>query len=95
MHEHQHHKLKYWIGIALINFAIASIMGLLLRLAFIIEIDWIEFKNLRHGHSHVALLGWLYLAFYCLIWFLFLPEEQRIKKKFSGLFWFTQLTVLG
>ncbi len=95
MPESQHKQLKSWIAITLVNFAIAAIMGLLLRLAFIIEVDWIDFKNMRHGHSHVALLGWLYLAFYSLIWLLFIPEEERNKRKYSILFWFTQSTVVG
>jgi hypothetical protein len=95
MPEHQSPELNSWIKVTLINFAIAAIMGLLLRLAFIVELDWIDFKHMRHGHSHVALLGWLYLAFYSLIWFLFIPSEHRIKSKYSRLFWFTQSTVVG
>lgn len=95
MPESQHFKVKSWIRITLVNFAVAAIMGLLLRLAFIVEVDWIDFKHLRHGHSHVALLGWLYLAFYSLIWLLFIPAGQRNKRKYSLLFWFTQFTVIG
>lgn len=84
-----------WISIALVNFAIAAIMGLLLRLAFVIELDWLSFRSMMHAHSHVALLGWLYLVFYALIWYKFIPIHLRKHTKYVRLFWFTQLNVVG
>lgn len=70
-------------------------MGLILRGAFVWEIGWLDYRNMMHGHSHVAMLGWAYLALYSLIWYRFIPKGKREKPVYSGLFWFTQITVLG
>lgn len=86
---------KNWILISLLNFLIAAIMGLVLRAAFVWELNWIEFKNLLHGHSHVALLGWLYLGFFILIHGNFLPKEKASKPIYSYLFWLTQFSITG
>jgi hypothetical protein len=81
--------------IIILNFFIAALFGLILRGAFVWEIDWIDYRNLMHGHSHVAMLGWVYLAIYALFWIRFLPETKRQKRSYSTLFWFTQITVIG
>lgn len=86
---------KYWILFSLFNFFVASVMGLMLRGAFIWEFNWIDYRNLMHGHSHVAMLGWVYLALYILIGHCFLPKKVWAKPIYSWLFWFTQITVLG
>ena len=59
---------KAWITTGLINFLIAALLGLVLRYAFIGEIDF-NFRFLTHAHSHVAMLGWLYLLLYSFIVF--------------------------
>lgn len=54
--------------IALLFFSIAAGYGLVMRLAFSIDLpEWIDYTDVRHGHSHVALLGWLFAAFYLVI----------------------------
>lgn len=50
---------------------------------------------MMHGHSHVTMLGWVYLALYSLIWYRFIPKGKREKPVYSLLFWFTQMTVVG
>jgi len=70
-------------------------MGLLLRGAFVWEIQWLDYRNMLHGHSHVALLGWLYLGFFLLIHAKLLPKEKADKSIYTWLFWLTQLSVVG
>ncbi|GAB5555372.1 MAG: hypothetical protein Sapg2KO_49630 [Saprospiraceae bacterium] len=70
-------------------------MGALLRYAFVDEISWIKYRNLLHGHSHVAMLGWLYLGLIALLIHQFLPKEQINVQAYSRLFWLTQLSVAG
>ena len=70
-------------------------MGLILRGAFVWEINWLDYRNMMHGHSHVAMLGWVYMALYLLIGYRFIPREKWQKPIYSKLFWFTQITVLG
>src|SRR5690606_17694813 len=86
---------KSWILFSLFNFLIAALMGLILRGAFVWEIGWLDYRNMMHGHSHVAMLGWVYLALYALIGYRFIPREQWEKPVYSRLFWFTQFTVFG
>lgn len=86
---------KTWLIVSLVNFLIASLMGLLLRGAFVWEIEWLDYRNMLHGHSHVALLGWLYLGFFIVIHAKLLPKDKADKSVYSWLFWLTQFTVLG
>lgn len=86
---------KTWLIVSLVNFLIASLMGLLLRGAFVWEIDWLDYRNMLHGHSHVALLGWLYLGIFIVIHAKLVPIEKADKSIYTWLFWLTQLTVIG
>jgi len=70
-------------------------MGLVLRGAFVWEISWLDYRNMMHGHSHVAMLGWVYLALYGLIGYLVIPAEKWNRPIYSRLFWFTQFCVVG
>ena len=63
-----------------------------MRYAFVGDLpDWIDYKNIRHGHSHIALLGWLYAGLYIFIVYLF--ELKGVI--YSRLFWLNQFSVLG
>lgn len=86
---------KSWILICFFNFFIASLMGLLLRWMYVAPIEGINFQFLMHGHSHVAMLGWVYLMLYCLIFHFFVPKEAQQKSIYNQLFWVTELAVVG
>ena len=66
-------------------------LGLVLRYAFIGEIDF-NFRFLTHAHSHIAMLGWLYLMLYSFIVYRYLP---KIRKIYHYIFFITQLAVIG
>ncbi|CAN1507199.1 hypothetical protein MCETHM1_00678 [Flavobacteriaceae bacterium] len=70
-------------------------MGLLLRWMYVAPIEGVNFQFLMHGHSHVAMLGWVYLMLYCLIFHLFIPKEAQQKPVYNRLFWVTELAVVG
>lgn len=82
---------KSWIITALINFFIAAFLGLLMRYIFLDPIDF-NFRFLTHAHSHVAMLGWIYLMLFTLITHHFEPEKRR---SYFFLFWITQFAVVG
>lgn len=86
---------KHWILICFINFFIASLMGLLLRWMYVAPVEGVNFQFLMHGHSHVAMLGWVYLMLYCLIFHFFVPKEAQQKPIYNRLFWVTELAVVG
>lgn len=47
---------------ALTYLLVVAALGLVLRMSFIFPMPSFNFKYLLHAHSHVALLGWLYLV---------------------------------
>lgn len=87
--------IRSWLRISLFNLLVAISIGALLRFAFVTEIGWMEFKNFLHAHSHVAMLGWVYLALFSLFIQSFLEPTFHNKTFYKVLFWGTQLTVLG
>lgn len=70
-------------------------MGLFLRLMYVAPIEGVNFQFLMHGHSHVAMLGWVYLMLYCLIFHFYVPKEAQQKPVYNRLFWVTELAVIG
>jgi hypothetical protein len=86
---------KSWILVCFVNFFIASLMGLLLRWMYVAPLERVNFQFLMHGHSHVAMLGWVYLMLYCLIFHFFVPKETQQKPIYNRLFWVTELAVIG
>lgn len=86
---------RYWIHIALINFLVAACLGATLRWMFVAEVSWLDYKNVQHAHSHLAMLGWIYLVLYYFIWKHFITPSQQVNSKYSRLFWFTQITLVG
>nr|WP_315196370.1 hypothetical protein [uncultured Flavobacterium sp.] len=70
-------------------------MGLLLRLMYVAPIEGVNFQFLMHGHSHVAMLGWVYLMLYCLIIYFFVPKEAQQKPIYNRLFWITEVAIIG
>ena len=75
----------------LINFLIAALMGLALRYTHINSISF-NYRFLTHAHSHVAMLGWVYLMLFTLIVYYFVPERKTI---YNRLFWVTEFAVVG
>ncbi len=84
-----------WIIAAFANFSVAALMGLILRSVPFVEMPWLNFRHLTHAHSHAAMMGWLYMAIFGLVWRTFLPEVERKRKLFNSLFWILQFAVVG
>ncbi len=78
---------------ALTYFLVAAILGVILRASYTTEIP-ITYRYVVHSHSHIALLGWVYMALTTLLYKLFL-EGQGLEKGYRNLFLFTQLTLVG
>lgn len=82
---------KKFVLVCLLNFLIAALLGLALRYFFVEPIN-IDYRFLTHAHSHIAMLGWVYLMLFVLIVHYFVPEKKPI---FNKLFWITEFAVLG
>lgn len=86
---------KSWLLTCFFNFFIAAFMGLLLRLLYVFPVEIINYQFLLHGHSHVAMLGWVYLMIYSLIVHFFIPKATQQKPVYNRLFWLTEIAVIG
>lgn len=82
---------KKLVIVCLLNFFIAALLGLALRYAIIYPIGF-NYRFLTHAHSHVAMLGWVYLLLYVLIVKYVVPEKKPV---FNRLFWLTEFAVIG
>ncbi|WP_369048243.1 hypothetical protein [Tenacibaculum sp. UWU-22] len=82
---------KEYIIVSLTNFLIAAIMGLTLRFSFVGPIG-LNYRFLTHAHSHIAMLGWVYLMIYALMVHYFVPQKKPIYRR---LFWMTEIAVIG
>lgn len=66
-------------------------MGLALRFS-VLESIGLNYRFLTHAHSHVAMLGWVYLMLFTLIVHYFIPDKKPI---YNRLFWLTEFAVIG
>lgn len=86
---------KTWIICCFLNFLIACLFGLIMRLVYLYPINWINYGFLLHAHSHVAMLGWVYLMIYVLVVRFFIPKEKSQKRIYNRLFWLTEFSIIG
>ncbi len=85
--------LRTHTKIAFSYFIVAALLGTLLRSFPLVEMP-INYKFFVHTHSHIALLGWVYVALTTLIYRLFVQSPLK-DRKYGRIFWFTQLTLVG
>lgn len=85
--------VKTHIKVSLGYFLLAALLGVLLR-TFVVAPMTINYRFIVHTHSHIALLGWVYIALTTLLYHLFM-DKQVLEKRYSRIFWFTQLCLIG
>jgi|TARA_R110000868_G_scaffold143068_3_gene360758 hypothetical protein len=85
---------KTQIHIALFYFLLAGALGVFLRALHVFEFR-INYRFIVHSHSHIALLGWIYVALTSLFYYLFIKKNNRTKRNYILGFGFTQFTLLG
>ena len=86
LNERQNHQLAFAF------FVIAATLGLLMRAAQQFDFGF-TYKFVKHGHSHIALMGWVYNCLITLLGYQFLPNNKL--RKFQQIFWATQITIFG
>lgn len=84
--------IKLQSTIALLYLFIAAFLGIVLRLFPVTNID-ATYKYIIHTHSHIALLGWVYVALTTIIFHIAIDKEKI--KKYNLIFWSTQITIIG
>lgn len=87
-------QVSKWFRLALFNFLLAASIGVLLRFAFVDELKWLNYKAFQNAHSHLALLGWGYLALFALLLSAFAEPDVITKKKYRVLYAVSAVTIL-
>ena len=83
---------RSWYRLALLFFASAASIGALLRLIYVVDMPWLDFKPWLHAHSHVAMLGWVFPA---LLIALFGQDDRRFPRSFGVWMTISQALVVG
>ena len=86
-------KLRRHSNTALFYFLLVGLLGVFLRLFFVTAIP-ANFRYVVHAHSHIALLGWVYIGLTTLIYKMYFSEIDKAKT-YRRIFWFTQFTLVG
>ncbi len=86
---------KKQLKIARIFFILAALFGLYIRLSVSVDFIPITYKNVVQAHSHIAFLGWGFLATISLIGFVFYPTILQNSKKLKQLFRLMTITLVG
>ena len=84
---------RFQLKTALFYFLIAAVLGVVLRLFFLFDIP-LKYRHIVHGHSHLALLGWVYLAMTALLMRLFLKDRLK-DVQHKRITWATHITIIG
>lgn len=72
--------IKGWIRIGVLNLLLVAVLGILMRLKFILPIPFLDLKHVQHAHSHFAFAGWVT---HMLMLFLVLVTFRLQKKRQS------------
>ena len=60
-------------------FFLAAVLGTLMRFMYLQEVKFLEYKNVLHAHSHIAMLGWGFTALAGVLVFTFIPTFNKGK----------------
>lgn len=85
---------KLTFGIAIVFFLLAAFLGSIMRLIFVTEIPFFDYKHVLHAHSHIALLGWGFIALAGILVFTMIPKVRNTKT-YKLLFITNSVTALG
>ena len=85
---------RTWVSWALGFFFVASVLGLLMRSFHIWDVPVLEYRNILHTHSHIAMLGWGFLILSGGMVFSLAKDESEIRK-FGWLFIGAVISALG
>lgn len=71
--------LPSWLTVISLMVILTMLSGIILRLIYIMPIKGLTFTHLLHAHSHLAILGWVYLAIITLFYLLLIRQELHTK----------------
>jgi hypothetical protein len=83
------------IQMTLFYLLLTAVVGTLMRSMTILPIQWFDYSYLLHAHSHLAILGWGYMALFLLLIANFFAEKQKMSVQLKTVFWLTQAVIIG
>lgn len=83
------------VQVAMFNLVIVGAIGCILRYTFLRPISGVNYGYVLHAHSHLAFLGWVFMALFVLLVSAYLPTDALKKRKYVVLFIILQLANLG
>lgn len=79
--------------LGLVYFCLAALLGVLLRSFPMLGFQF-NYRYVVHAHSHIALLGWVYVGLTTLLHLCFV-ESKNSSVAYKRIFWCTQGTLIG
>ena len=77
-------------------FAIVVCLGIFMRSVQVADYPFVfNYRNIVHTHSHLALLGFVYVLLSAILARTFIPFNNQLYKRYRWLFYITQFSVLG
>ena len=77
-------------------FVIVVCLGIFMRSVQVVDYPFdFNYRNIVHTHSHLALLGFVYVLLSAILVRTFIPLNAQLHKRYRWLFYITQLSVLG
>ena len=88
-------KKSFWIKLCLVNLAIVSLLGLLLRSKILFSIPQLNYRYVLSAHSHFAFGGWVALVLIALLVYDVLPSPFKEKRSYQIALWGIFITSIG
>ena len=77
-------------------FAIVVCLGIFMRSVQVADYPFVfNYRNIVHTHSHLALLGFVYVMLSAILARTFIPFNTQLNRRYRWLFYITQFSVLG
>lgn len=86
---------RKWLLTASAYLVIIAVIGSVMRYKFAAIFPLFDFNFILHAHSHVAMLGWVYTAFFTAMMYKFLPASAFDSPAYIRIFWLIQISVVG
>lgn len=86
---------RSWVQLTVFYLLVTAVSGVFMRSMALFSMPIIPYSNLLHAHSHLALLGWVYMALFLLFLQTFINNTEKNSKQIKWLYRLTQFTIIG
>jgi hypothetical protein len=83
------------IQMTLLYLLLTAVAGTVMRSMSILTMQWFDYSYMLHAHSHMAILGWGYMALFLLLIANFFTDESPRSVQLNTVFWLTQAVIIG